>query len=174
MARIAVLAANDFEDTELAYPIDKLREVGHVVEVLGAHAHEVLDGKHRQERVLVDAAFRDRDPVGYDALVIPGGYSPDHLRMDPEAVKFVREFARTDRPLAAVCHGPSLLIDANLVEGKRLTSWPSIRKDLENAGALWTDGEVIVDGNLITSRNPGDLPAFSREILRQLAVPKAA
>jgi protease I len=174
MSRIAVLVANDFEDTELAYPVDKLREVGHVVEVLGAHAHEVLDGKRRQERVIVDAAFHDRDPASYDAVVIPGGYSPDKLRMDPDAVKFVRDFARTDRPLAAICHGPQLLIEANLVDGKRLTSWPSVRKDLENAHAMWTDAEVVVDGNLITSRNPGDVPAFTREILRQLAVPKAA
>jgi protease I len=174
MARIAVLAANDFEDSELAYPLDKLREVGHVVEVLGAHAHEVLDGKRRQERAITDAAFAERDAAGYDAIVIPGGYSPDHLRIIPEAVKLVKDFAGTGRLIAAVCHGPQLLIEANLVKGRRLTSWPSVRKDLENAGALWTDAEVVVDDNLITSRNPGDLPAFTREILRLLAVARAA
>jgi protease I len=174
MARIAVLVAKDFEDTELAYPVDKLREVGHVVEVLGAHAHEILEGKKHQERVQTDAAFRDRDPASYDAIVIPGGHSPDHLRMDADAVKFLREFARTGRPIAAICHGPQLLIEADLVKGKRMTSWPSVRKDLENAGALWIDREVAVEGNLITSRNPGDVPAFTREILQQLATAVAA
>jgi protease I len=174
MARIAVLAAKDFQDTELAYPIDKLREVGHVVEVLGEHAHEVIEGKLHQERVRTDAAFAERDPTGYDAIVIPGGYSPDHLRMVPAAVSFVREFARTGRPIAAICHGPQLLIEANLVEGRQVTSWPSVKKDLENAGAMWLDREVLVDGPLITSRNPGDVPAFTREILHQLAASAAA
>ena len=174
MARIAVLAAKDFQDTELAYPVDKLREVGHVVEVLGPHAGEILEGKLHQERVRVDAAFGDRDPNGYDAIVIPGGYAPDKLRMEPDAVKLVREFARTGRPIAAICHGPQLLIEADLVKGKFLTSWPSIRKDLENAGATWLDREVLVDGALITSRNPGDVPAFTREILHRLATSAAA
>jgi protease I len=174
MSRIAVLVAKDFQDTEFAYPVDKLREVGHVVDVLGAHASEVVEGKLHQERVLTDAAFGDRDPQGYDAIVIPGGYSPDHLRMEPAAVKFVREFARTGRPIAAICHGPQLLIEADVVKGRQLTSWPSIRRDLENAGAHWLDREVCVDGQLITSRNPGDVPAFTREVLHQLAVSVAA
>src|SRR5690606_13048804 len=103
-----------------------------------------------------------------DALVVPGGYSPDHLRTSRSVVEFVRRFAQTGRPIAAVCHGPQLLIEAELVAGREMTSWPSVRKDLENAGARWRDAEVVVDGNLIASRKPEDLEAFCNAVLERL------
>ena len=114
------------------------------------------------------AAAKDRDPTSYDALLIPGGYSPDQLRVDDDVVNFVKRFAATQRPIAAVCHGPQLLIEAGVVEGRTLTSWPSVRTDLRNAGAEVVDQEVCVDGNLITSRKPEDLDAFCRALLEQL------
>jgi protease I len=169
MSRIAVVVGRDFEDAELREPIDTLREVGHIVEVLGARAHEELAGKRGLERIITDAAVTERDPESYDALVIPGGYSPDHLRTEPDVVRFVRRFAATGRPIAAICHGPQLLIEAEVVRGRRMTSWPSVKKDLQNAGAEWLDAEVVVDAELITSRKPEDLPAFNRAILKRLA-----
>ena len=115
----------------------------------------------------------EREAIGrfWDALVIPGGHSPDTLRMDEDLVGFIRRFGESGRPIAAICHGPQLLIEADLVRGRTVTSWPSIRKDLENAGARWVDREVVVDGNLVTSRKPDDLPAFE-EMLIGLLGPK--
>ena len=167
MARIAFVLGNDFEDSELRQPFDALRGAGHEVEIVGVKAGEVVRGKHG-EGVTIDAAARERDPATYDALVIPGGYSPDHLRMDKELVRFVQGIVRNGKLVAAVCHGPQLLIEADAVEGKKLTSWPSVRTDLLNAGAKWVDREVVVDGALITSRKPEDLPAFIAEIQKQL------
>jgi protease I len=112
---------------------------------------------------------RDASPGQYDALVIPGGYSPDKLRTSIDAVRFTREMAMAQRPVAAICHGPWLLIEADLVDDVQLTSWPSLKTDLLNAGARWIDREVVVDGNIITSRKPDDLTAFTDAILRKLA-----
>jgi len=116
----------------------------------------------------VQDAASDRDPDEFDALLIPGGYSPDHLRMDRDVVAFVLDFSATGKPIAAVCHGPQLLIEADLVRGKQVTSWPSVRRDLENAGAVWVDREVVIDDPLITSRKPDDLGAFSDALLSAL------
>lgn len=168
MARIAIVLGEDFEDSEFAKPYNELREAGHVVEVLGVEAGQTLKGKKGQEEVTVDAAVADKDPATYDALVIPGGYSPDHLRMDKQMVRFVGAMARAGKVIAAVCHGPQLLIEADAVEDKQLTSWPSVRTDLLNAGAKWVDREVVIDGKLITSRKPEDLPAFIAAILEKL------
>jgi protease I len=167
MARIAFVLGNDFEDSELREPYKALHAAGHELEVIGVKAGEVVRGKHG-EQVTIDAAASERDPASYDALVIPGGYSPDHLRMDKHVVRFVQGFVRNDKLVAAVCHGPQLLIEADAVEGKKLTSWPSVRTDLLNAGAKWVDREVVVDGALITSRKPDDLPAFTAAIQKQL------
>ena len=167
MARIAFVVGEDFEDSELRVPLDALRGAGHVVEILGDRPGEV-HGKKGKETIEVEASAGERDPGAYDALVIPGGYSPDHLRTSTGVVTFVRELARSGRLVAAVCHGPQLLIEAEVVAGKRLTSWPSVRTDLENAGARWVDEEVVIDGPLITSRKPDDLPAFTRELLAHL------
>ncbi len=163
MARIAFVLGDDFEDSEFAKPFEELTEAGHEVEILGAQAGATVTGKQGKE-VTIGAAAKDKDPASYDALVIPGGYSPDHLRMDKDVVRFVAAMVRADKVIAAVCHGPQLLIEADAVEDKQLTSWPSVRTDLLNAGAKWVDREVVVDGKLITSRKPDDLPAFTTAI----------
>lgn len=169
MARVAVVLAPDFEDPEFTGPRDALDGAGHTVTVIGTEAGAELTGKRGDATVTTDLAVGDADPGDYDALVIPGGYSPDKLRTDADIVGFVRKLAGTDVPVAAICHAGSLLIEAELVDGKRLTSWPSIRTDLVNAGAEWVDEEVVVDGRLITSRNPDDIPAFNAALLDALA-----
>lgn len=169
MARIAFVVANDFEDSEFRVPYDRLREAGHEAVIIGRKAGEQLKGKKGRETIETEAAAAAERPDGFDALVIPGGYSPDQLRTDEAVVSFVRGFHLAHKPIAAVCHGPSLLIEADLVRGKTLTSWPSIRTDLLNAGAAWVDQQVVEEGELITSRNPGDLEAFSDAIAARLA-----
>jgi protease I len=169
MSKIAILVDRMFEDSELRVPLDRLRAAGHGVDIVGLHAGVEVVGKRGQERVWIEKAVRDASARSYDALVIPGGYSPDHLRVDPAAVRFTRAMALANKPVAAVCHAPWMLIEADVVDERRVTSWPSIRTDLLNAGACWIDREVVVDGNLITSRKPDDLVAFSDAILRQLS-----
>ncbi|MBC7174528.1 MAG: type 1 glutamine amidotransferase [Polyangiaceae bacterium] len=169
MAEVAMIVGPEFEDAEFRIPYERLREAGHVVTLFGSRGGETVHGKRGKERARIDSACRDGKPTSYDAIVIPGGHSPDHLRTDESVVEFVRVFAKTGRPMAVVCHGPQLLIEADLVRGKRLTSWPSIRRDLENAGATWLDEEVVRDGPLITSRKPADLEAFSEALLETLA-----
>lgn len=168
MAKIAMMVGPEFEDSEFRVPYDRLTGARHDVTVLGTTAGETLKGKKGREEARIDAAVKDRSPTEFDLLVIPGGHSPDHLRIDHDVVSFVREFANSGKPVAAVCHGPQLLIEAGLVAGRNVTSWPSVRKDLENAGANWVDKEVVRDGTFITSRKPEDLEAFSNEILAAL------
>lgn len=174
MARIAFVVGEDFEDSELKIPYDELRAAGHEVELLGSKAGETMKGKKGAVVVEIEAATTDRDPTSYDAIVIPGGYSPDHLRTNKDVVKFVAAAVRAGKVIAAVCHGPQLLIEADAVEDKKLTSWPSVRTDLLNAGAKWVDKEVVIDGKLITSRKPADLPAFVAAIREQLDKAKLA
>jgi protease I len=174
MARIAFVVGEDFEDSEFKVPYDELRAAGHDVEVLGAKAGETMKGKKGKEEIAIQAATSERDATSYDVVVIPGGYSPDHLRMNKDVVKFVGGAVRAGKLIAAVCHGPQLLIEADAVEDKKLTSWPSVRTDLLNAGAKWVDKEVVVDGKLITSRKPDDLPAFVAAIREQLDKAKIA
>lgn len=168
MAKIAMMVGPEFEDSEFRVPYDRLKAARHEITVLGTAAGETVRGKKGREEARIEAAVKDRSPTEFDMLVIPGGHSPDHLRIDRDVVSFVREFANSGKPVAAVCHGPQLLIEAGLVAGKTVTSWPSVRKDLENAGANWVDKEVVRDGTFITSRNPEDLEAFSNEILASL------
>jgi protease I len=168
MAKIAVLVGPEYEDSELLVPVKRLTEAGHQVELLGTDAGRELVGKRGKSKVQVDAAVKDRRPEDYDAVLIPGGHSPDHLRIDKNMVEFVRRSADAGRPIAAVCHGPQLLIEADLVRGRRMTSWPSVRTDLRNAGAEVVDEEVVEDGPFITSRKPEDLDAFSQALLRRL------
>ena len=174
MARVAIPLADDFEDSEFTVSVDRLTNAGHEVVVFGSKAGEIVTGKQRQARATIEHAAADLDPDDFDALVIPGGYSPDHLRLDDGVVDFVRRFHDRHLPVAAICHGPQLLIEADVVRGRTLTSWPSVRTDLKNAGAQWVDEAVVVDGNLITSRNPSDLDAFNGEILRHLRLPSSA
>jgi protease I len=169
MARIAFVVANDFEDSEFRIPYDRLRKAGHEAVIVGKKAGEELKGYKGRETIRTEAAAAEARVDGFDALVIPGGYSPDQLRIDESVISFVRGFHLAHKTIAAVCHGPSLLIEADLVRGKTLTSWPSIRTDLLNAGADWVDQKVVDEGELITSRNPGDLEAFSDAIAARLA-----
>lgn len=166
MSKIAFVLADDFEDSEFGTPKAALIEAGHEVDVIGTEAG-VVTGKNGTE-VSITTVVTDADPADYVALVIPGGFSPDHLRTDDDIVEFVKRMAARDVPVAAVCHAPSLLIEAELVNGRTMTSWPSIRTDLRNAGADVVDREVVVDGRFISSRNPDDLPAFSAAIIEQL------
>ena len=168
MAHIAVLLAEDFEDSELRKPLDALRDAGHEVSLLGETAGDTLKGKRGREEVVLDDAVEGHSPEEYDALLIPGGYSPDHLRLHEAAVAFTRDFAGTGKPVAAICHGPQLLISAGLVSDREMTSWPSVRVDLENAGAHWVDRSVVIDGPFITSRGPDDLEDFSAALLESL------
>lgn len=168
MAKIAMILGQDFEDVEYRRPFDQLRSEGHEIEVLGKSGGERVEGKQGDETVTIDAAAGDRDPASYDALVLPGGYGPDQLRTDDRVVSFIREFADTGKPIAAVCHGPQLLIEAGVVAGRTMTSWPSVKTDLMNAGARWVDEEVVQDGPFVTSRKPDDLDAFVRALVDKL------
>lgn len=168
MAKIAFVLAEDFEDSEFRKPYEGLKAKGHQIDIVGARAGETVKGKKGKEEVKVEKAATEVDAAKYDALVIPGGYSPDHLRTNEAVVGLTQRMLREGKVVAAVCHGPQLLIEAEGVKGRVVTSWPSVRKDLENAGATWVDEEVHVDGKLITSRKPDDLPAFTAAIAKQL------
>jgi protease I len=169
MARVAMIVDEMFEDSELRQPYDRLREAGHDVVLVGLEAGKRITGKRGKETITIERAVPDVSADEFDALVIPGGYSPDKLRMSLPMVSFTRAFFDRDKLVAAVCHAPWMLIEADVTEGRTMTSWPSIRTDLLNAGARWVDREVVEDGNLVTSRKPDDLPAFSQTILRRLA-----
>lgn len=165
MAKVAFVLADNFEDSEFRVPYDRVREAGHDVTVIGTEAGKEVKGKQGEETFTPEATPDQVNPADFDALVIPGGYAPDKLRMDEGMVKFVKDISSSDKPVAAICHAGWLLAEADVVQGKTVTSFPSIRTDLVNAGAEWVDKEVVVDGNLITSRNPDDLDAFSSAIL---------
>ena len=168
MARIAIVIDDDFEDSEFEEPARCLSQAGHRLTLVGTRTGKRLEGKRGQSRPTVDCTPREVAAGDFDALLIPGGYSPDKLRTHEDIVDFVKAFHTSGKPIAAICHGPSLLVDADAVRGHRLTSWPSIRRDLINAGGDVVDEEVVVDGNLITSRKPDDLPAFCDALLSRL------
>jgi protease I len=167
--RIACVLGAGFEDSEFRIPYDEFRRAGHEVAIVGPKAKEKIAGKRGKEKVQADLGIDEARPELFDALFIPGGYSPDHLRVDRRFVDFVREFAQ--KPIFAICHGPQLLLSADLVRGRRLTAWPTVQVDLRYAGADVVDEEVVVDGNLVTSRKPDDLPAFVESSLELLAQP---
>lgn len=169
MARVAFVLADDFEDSEFQVPYDRITGAGHQVTVVGSEAGRKVTGKRGKSSFAVEATPDEVHAADFDALVIPGGYSPDKLRTDPGVVKLVQGLVERDRPVAAICHGPSLLVEADAVRRRTVTSWPSVRTDLTNAGAAWVDREVVEDGNLITSRRPDDIDAFVGAILRRLA-----
>ncbi len=160
MASIAFVLDADFEDAEFQDPYDQLREDGHECVVVGTETGKELQGKRGNVTATVDQTLDTVSFDDFDALVIPGGYSPDKLRLHDGIVEFTRKFLESDKPVAAICHAGQLLIETGAVKGRTLTSWPSVKTDLQNAGATWVDEEVVVDGNLITSRGPDDLPAF--------------
>ncbi|MFD2236414.1 type 1 glutamine amidotransferase domain-containing protein [Aureimonas populi] len=170
-ARIAILATDGFEQSELMQPLQKLREAGATVEVLSLKDGEIKgwDEKDWGDSVKVDRLVKDARVEEYDALVLPGGQiNPDVLRADETAVKFVHDFYNTKKTLAAICHGPWLLVEAGVIEGRDVTSYKSIRTDIVNAGGRWQDAEVVTDEALITSRNPNDLPAFIAKIIEEV------
>ncbi len=159
-----LVAPEGTEQVELTDPWSAVEEAGGTPKLLSLEAGEVQAFHHldKGDTFTVDAVVGDADPSSYDGLVLPGGVAnPDALRMDEDAVAFVREFMESDRPVAAICHAPWTLVEADVVRGRRLTSWPSLHTDLRNAGAEWVDEEVVVDRNLVTSRKPDDLPAFN-------------
>ncbi len=170
-SRIAILATNGYERSELREPLEKLRAHGATVEVISPESGEIRswDKKDWGDSVPVDRGLADAKPGDYDALVLPGGQiNPDILRLDQSAVDFVRKFAESGRPLAAICHAPWLLVEADVLRGRDATSYSSIRTDVSNAGATWHDKEVVVDEGIITSRKPDDLPAFIAKIVEEV------
>jgi protease I len=167
MSRIAFLLDDVYEDSEFRVPYDRLREAGHDVTVLGLEKGKQVSGKNGDSFV-VDAGPDAADPDSFDAVVVPGGYSPDKVRTQSELVALTRAAAQADKPVAAICHAGWVLAEADVVRGRTVTSFHSIKTDLRNAGADWVDEEVVVDGPLITSRTPRDLDAFCAAILKQL------
>ncbi|GAB5520687.1 MAG: type 1 glutamine amidotransferase domain-containing protein [Rhodothermales bacterium] len=169
--KIAILSTDGFEQSELMQPLEKLRSEGATVHVVSPKSGSIKgwDEDNWGESVPVDTTLDDASASDYDALVLPGGViNPDQLRTNADALNFIRSFFLDGKPVAAICHGPWTLINAGAVEGRLMTSYPSIRVDLENAGAHWVDEEVVVDQALITSRNPDDLPAFIDKIIEEV------
>lgn len=169
MAKIAAILEDMFEDAEFTKPVEKFKKSGHEVTVVGIKAGKTLTGKKNDTKVHVDKSLKEVSPDDFDALLIPGGYSPDKLRTHKEAVDFVKDFMEKNKPVFSICHGPQLLITAKVLEGRKVTGWKSIIQDIKNAGAEFIDQEVVVDGNLVSSRNPWDIPAFVRESLKKLS-----
>lgn len=166
--RVACLLDNGFEDSEFRKPYDALKAEGHEVTIVGFEPGATLTGYKGRETARTDRGLDGASPDEFDALLIPGGYSPDHLRNDERAVRFTRAFFDRERPVFAVCHGPQLLITADVVRGRRITAWPTVQGDLRKIGADVLDQEVVVDRNLVTSRKPDDLEAFNREAVAML------
>lgn len=170
--RLAILATNGFEQSELEQPKRAIEAAGGRADVVSLALGQIRGWEHTDwgSSVAVDVDLDEAKPDDYAGLVLPGGViNPDKLRMAPAAVGFVRAFIKAGKPIAAICHGPWTLINAGGVRGRKLTSWPSLQVDLENAGATWVDEPVVVDGGLVTSRKPDDLPAFNRKLIEQFA-----
>ena len=168
--KVAILAADMFERVELEEPRQALEDAGADVEVVSIHDGEIKGFDHFDpaNKVKVDKTVEEANVGDYDALLSPGGVgNPDQLRGDENAVGFVREFAASKKPMAVICHGPWVLIDAGVARGRKLTSWPSVATDLRNAGAEWVDQEVVVDNGLVTSRKPDDIPAFNKKMIEE-------
>jgi protease I len=170
--KIAILATDGFEQSELMQPRQALEEAGAHTEVVSPNSGKIKGWDHTDwgESVKVDKTLDEAKAEEYDGLVLPGGViNPDHLRMEPKAVKFVQQFVSSGKTVGAICHGPWTLLEAGALSGKTVTSWPSLKTDLKNAGAKWVDQEVVTDGQLITSRKPDDIPAFSRAVIESIA-----
>jgi len=161
-----ILSANDFEDTELLVPLYRLKEAGYTVEV-ASEKRDAIRGKHGYE-VPVNKLFSEVSPADYAVLILPGGKAPAAIRDNPTVQDIARSFMSEGKPVAAICHGPQILISAGLVRGRRATCYKTVETELREAGAQYEDAEVVVDNSLITSRQPGDLPAFDREMMKKL------
>ena len=169
MATIAVIIDDYFEDSEYIEPVKAFKDVGHRVVHLGVQQGKVVRGKKKRTEVTIDKGLKHVNPVQYDALLLPGGYSPDRLRAHPEAVAFAKGFVDLNKPVFAICQGPQLLIAAQRLKGKKVTGRRSIRQNIINAGAKFVDREVVEDGNLITSRQRSDIPYFINRSMAKLA-----
>lgn len=170
--KVAILAAEGFEQAELLEPRKALKEAGAKTQIVSPAQGEVQGWKHfdKGEKVRVDVPLERANADDFDALMLPGGVAnPDQLRMNPKAVEFVRKFFDAGKPVAAICHAPWTLIEADAVRGRTVTSWPSLKTDLVNAGAKWVDQEVVTDNGLVTSRKPADIPAFNRKMIEEFA-----
>lgn len=170
--KIAILVANGFEQSELVEPKKALEAAGAETHIISPETGKVKGWQHAGwgDEFPVDIALEQANAKQYDALLLPGGViNPDKLRMNPRAVDFVKQFAQADKPIAAICHGPWTLINAEIVRGHKVTSWPSIKTDLINAGAKWVDEAVVRDGKLVTSRKPDDIPVFNKAMIELFA-----
>ena len=167
--RVAMLVEEEFEDRELTGPLDALRSAGATVTLVGPSAGTNYRGKRGQVVAKADLAAGSARITDFDAVVIPGGHAPDKMRMRHAMVDLARDAMNSGKPVAAICHGPQVLISANVLKGRTLTCWPSIAVDVKNAGGLYVDKPVVEDGNLITSRKPDDVPVFSEAIVRALS-----
>jgi protease I len=168
VSTIAVIITDMFEDSEYSEPARAFKKAGHTVVHIGLKAGQTVKGKKQGTPVKIDKAVKDLSVKEFDALLIPGGYSPDKLRIDEDVVRFTREFVESGKPVFAICHAPQLLITADVIRGRTITGWKSVIQDIKNAGAAFIDSEVVVDGNLVSSRSPGDLPAFIQASLKKL------
>ncbi len=169
--RVAILSADGFEQSELEEPMVALEEAGATVSIVSPKKGRIQGMHHADKGDLfdVDIPLDHANPDEFDALLLPGGLmNPDELRANPAAVDFVRAFGIAGKPIGAICHGPWVLIEAGLIENRRVTSWPAIKTDIENAGGLWVDEEVVVDNGLVTSRQPDDIPAFSAKLIEEI------
>ena len=170
--KVAILVEDGFEQIELTSPKQALEEAGATTHIVSPKSGKVKGWEHTKwgQEFPVDVAIEQANAADYDALLLPGGVmNPDKLRTNKQAVQFVRKFFDQKKPVAAICHGPWVLVEANVVNGRKMTSYHSIQTDLKNAGATWVDQEVVVDNGLVTSRNPDDLPAFNRKLVEEVA-----
>src|SRR5580658_271467 len=168
--KVAILATDGFEQVELTKPRDALKSEGATVEIVAPYGGEIQGFKHldKGDKVTVDRTLDEARPDDYDAIMLPGGVAnPDQLRMLPKAVAFARHFYDAQKPIAVICHGPWTLIDAGVVKDLEITSWPSLKTDLKNAGARWVDRDVVVNSGVVSSRRPDDLPAFCKKMLEE-------
>ncbi|KAF6578637.1 type 1 glutamine amidotransferase domain-containing protein [Paenibacillus sp. S33] len=168
MSKIAFLLADQFEDSEMKVPYDELKKAGHEADIVGLKQGEKVSGKQGKASYTIEKAIADVKSSDYDAVVIPGGSSPENLRLDAHVLKFVTEINEAKKTIGAICHGPQILASADLLQGRTITAYPPLKDDLINAGAHFEDREAVVDGNFITSRTPKDEPAFVRELLKAL------
>ncbi|WP_132052456.1 type 1 glutamine amidotransferase domain-containing protein [Pseudocnuella soli] len=169
--KVAILTENGFEQVELTSPLEALKAAGATVHIVSPQTEKVKawDNDHWGIEVPVDVPLQDAKPEDYDALVIPGGVmNPDFMRANKACVQFAQHFLEQGKPLASICHGPQLLVETGMINGRQMTSYPSIQTDLKNAGAIWSDEEVVVDNGLVTSRSPKDLDAFNRKMLEEI------
>ena len=175
--RVAILATDGFEQAELEEPLRALELAGAIVSIVSPQPVKIQGMRHAEkgDQFDVDVPLERANADEFDALLLPGGLmNPDTLRSMPEAVNFVREFGDSGKPIAAICHGPWVLIEAGLVRGRRMTSWPAIQSDIKNAGGHWVDEEVVVDHGLVTSRKPADIPAFNAKIIEEFSAGRHA